>query len=128
MVINIVYDVESYNHNILLVDIQRTCNWRSSIIAFSWFLNSTSICFLHAAFYAFESKISVISLKKNCSKKKKTNQKTIKKKQTKNRGWKSLYIPLCKWWLNHGEFPNRWCCCCCSGGGATRKGALQHWH
>lgn len=83
MVINIVYDVESYNHNILLVDIQRTCNWRSSILAFSWFLNSTSICFLHAAFYAFESKISVISLKKKIVAKKKTNQKTIKKKTNK---------------------------------------------
>lgn len=74
MVINIVYDVESYNHNILLVDIQRTCNW-SSIIAFSWFLNSTSICFLHAAFYAFESKISVISLKKKIVAKKKKQTK-----------------------------------------------------
>lgn len=85
MVINIVYDVESYNHNILLVDIQRTCNWRSSIIAFSWFLNSTSICFLHAAFYAFESKISVISLKKKIVAKKKKKPKNNKKKNKKKK-------------------------------------------
>lgn len=85
MVINIVYDVESYNHNILLVDIQRTCNWRSSIIAFSWFLNSTSICFLHAAFYAFESKISVISLKKKIVAKQKNKPKNNKQKKPKNK-------------------------------------------